>query len=201
MLGKNKREGSRRSKRERRKETAGSKVPINQVVQLPSPPLLGLQLTQTPELLDSVAHELLYRAFAYNITNYATSALDGCVDFDCLDSPSFHGLVNDLVALHSILAASSAVTDLIRHENNPGPDTGFYLGKTVSILSKTLDRNDAYQEESVLYAVTTLALVAAVFGDWEAAAAHLTGLQRIVQLRGGLEFLSTRTKLHFKLDR
>ena len=64
-----------------------------------------------------------------------------------------------------------------------------------------MERSDVHEDEAVLFVVINLAILAAVYGDWEAAAAHFAGLRKIVQLRGGMGFLLTRPKLHFKLDR
>jgi hypothetical protein len=58
-----------------------------------------------------------------------------------------------------------------------------------------------YQDETVLRVVINLTLLAAVFQDWVAAAAHFGALHRIVHLRGDMAFLRTRPTLHFKLDR
>ena len=52
-----------------------------------------------------------------------------------------------------------------------------------------------------MYAVLNLAMLAAGFGNWKVAIAHLNGLQKIVQMRGNRKFLKERPKLQFKLDR
>lgn len=211
MQGKNKREGSRRSQREKRRlakeeKMAARRIQASTTSGVPPPDSLISDLALVrfagPNI-DSEAKSLLFKAFAYNVANQALSPLDRCVDFDCIESASFEWLFSDTAFLHSVLCASYAINDFMVPEwdGKPGRKTVFHLRETLSLLQIKLRNEHVYQDEPVLYVVINLALLAAVFGDWEAAAAHFKGLHKIVQLRGDLEFLRTRPKLHFKLDR
>ncbi|KAF2271243.1 uncharacterized protein EI97DRAFT_428609 [Westerdykella ornata] len=211
MQGKNKREGSRRTQREEKRLAKGGNVaaaktkdPTTPVVSLPVSSISHLSFVRfaAPDI-DSEAKGLLFKAFAYNVANQALSPLDRCVNFDCVDSAFFEWLFSDATFLHSILCASYAINELMVTQWNgkPGRKTVFHLRETLSLLRAKMRQEDAYRDESVLHIVINLALLAAVFGDWEAAAAHLKGLRKIVQLRGDLAFLRARPKLHFKLDR
>lgn len=213
MQGKNKRDGSRRTQRNKRRVAKESESCITpQRTQepvasniLPPGPIMGdLAFVRfAGPSIDSEAKGLLYKAFAHNITNQAMTPLDRCVDLECLESASFGWLFSDAAFLHSVLCASYAINDFMgpQWDGNPGRKTIFHLRETLSLLRVKMQDEYVYQDDSVLQVIINLTLLAAVFGDWMAAAAHLEGLHKIVYLRGGLVFLSARPTLHFKLDR
>ncbi|KAJ4304834.1 hypothetical protein N0V90_000362 [Kalmusia sp. IMI 367209] len=201
MQGKNKREDSRRSIREKKRLAKESQQKATQVAVrerhhstvFPIHPIgslisdLGLLRFAGPDI-DVEEKGILFKAFAYNVANQALSPLDRAVDFDCLETASFEWLFEDTAFLHSVLSASYAVNDLMypQWDGKPGRKTLLHLRKTLSLLQEKLRNEHVYQDESVLVVVINLALLSAVFGDWEAAAAHFKGLQKIVELRGGI---------------
>lgn len=215
MQGKNKREGSRRSQREKRRqaledenkalEEHNSQQPIEPYLR-PQPGSLISELAAIRFAgpgIDNEAKAMLFKAFAYNVTNQSLSPLDRCVDFDCLEHESFEFVFNDTAFLHSVLCASYAISDFLapNWDGHPGRKTLFHLRETLALLQVKMQDENAYQDESVLQVIINLGLLSAVFGDWDAAAAHFKGLHKIIQLRGDLQFLRDRPKLHFKLDR
>lgn len=211
MQGKNKREGSRRSKREKRRFAKDEKAAVQRTKELiasealpPESLISDLALVRFagPDS-DSEAKGRLFKAFAYNVIDQALSPLDRCVDFGCIESSSFEWIFSDTIFLHSVLCASSAVNDFmgLHWDGKPGRKTVFHLRETLSLLQVKMRDECVYQDESVMFVIINLTLLAAVFGDWQATAVHFKGLHRIVELRGGLEFLKARPKLHFKLDR
>ena len=216
MQGKNKREDSRRSIRERKRQEKAARQ-RGVVVQKEQPYRItprgslfpgsyvgDLALIQFagPDI-DQESKSILFKAFAYHVANQSLSPLDRAVDFDCLESASFDWLFKDTAFLHSVLCTSYAISDLLypQWDGNPGPKTLMHLRKTLSLLQEKMSNPDVYEDESVLVVVQNLALLSAIFGDWQAAATHFQGLRKIVELRGNLGFLSSRPKLHFKLDR
>jgi hypothetical protein len=211
MQGKNKREGSRRTQREKKKvakEVAAGIIPYRSQ---------ELSNTLSPRCIldeyapirfdgrgiDSEAKRLLFKAFAYNIADRKMTPLDRCVNLDCLESASFGWLFSDTAYLHSVLCASYAVNDFMapQWDGTPGRKTVFHLRETLSLLRVKMQDEYVYQDESVLRVIINLTLLAAVFGDWMAVAAHFAGLHKIVHLRGNTVFLKARPTLHFKLDR
>lgn len=213
MQSKNKREDSRRSRRDKRrvaKESETCSIPqrTQDAIGSNAPPLrpiigdLALVRFASPSI-DSEAKNLLFKAFAYNTTDQAMTPLERCVDLDCLESASFGWLFSDTAFLHSVLCASYAINDFMapQWDGNPGRKTIFHLRETLSLLRVKMLDNFAYQDESILQVIFNLTLLAAVFGDWVAAAAHFKGLHKIVHLRGNAVFLSERPLLHFRLDR
>lgn len=220
MQGKNKREGSRRSVREQRKlarvkeqeeqeeqrhVAAGGNT--QELIPLIRPSVV-LNHTRFADLdISSEAKGLLLKAFAYDIANNSLSPFDCCVDFQGINGPStpFEWLYADTAFLNSILTTSYAVHDFQHPGWSENPiasrKTVLHLNKTLALLQARMQSQYAYQEEPILYSVFNLAMLAAGFGEWKAAIAHLNGLQKIVQLCGDMAFLATRPKLHFKLDR
>jgi hypothetical protein len=213
MLGQNKREGSRRAQQEARKSAKAkdenavvpkTREPV--AARIPPPGTLVSDLALIHFAgpgIDIEAKSILFKAFAYNFANQALSPLDRCVDFDCLESASFEWAFTDTAFLHSVLCTSYAISDFMspQWDGNPGRKTLFHMRETLSLLQAKMNNEHAYLDETVLLVVINLALLSAMYGDWRAAATHYKGLHKIVQLRGHLEFLRARPKLHFKLDR
>lgn len=130
------------------------------------------------------------------------SPLEHCVHFPVVETGCFDWLFRDAAFLHALLLTSSMMTDFANSmPQQPGRKTYFHLRKTIALLNDKIGEQDAHKKDSTLYVVVTLAMMAAVFGDWPAASAHIAGLRSIVKLRGGIRYLKSRPKLHFKLDR
>jgi hypothetical protein len=206
MQGRNKRAGSRRSEQEKRKN-AKLHRDREQYRELASRMLPSVNDSSIARLISSdigpEARDLLLKGLVYNFTNLSLTPFERCVDFDKVDSVSFRLVFTDAAYVNSILCSTSAIHDISSPTWNgqPGRRTTFYLRETLSLLRKKLDQGNVQEDEAMLFAVIQLAMLAAVFGDWDAAIAHFSGLQKMVQLRGGTEFLSVRPKLRFKLDR
>lgn len=211
MLGRNKREGSRRTQREKRKianEMIPS-VPSNRTPRrstpLPTKPLIKdlVPIRFAGRGIDPEAEILLADAFAFNFLANDVTPLERCTNLDCLESACFSWLFTDTTFLHSMLCASYAIKDFKspQSKGGPGVQTTFHLQATLSLLRVKMQKAFAHQDESVLRVIINLTLLAIGFGDWATAATHLEGLRRIVQLRGDAAFLEERPTLHFKLDR
>ncbi|USP79200.1 uncharacterized protein yc1106_06474 [Curvularia clavata] len=211
MQGRNKREDSRRTQREKRrmaKETTAIVVPdrtLHPSMTL-SPKLLtrdAIPIQFAGHGIDSEAKSLIANVFVFNFLATDVTPLERCVNLDCLESSCFSWLFMDTMFLHSILCASYASKEFKspHWKGNPGVRTTFHLQATLSSLRVKMQETHAYQDESVLRVIINLALLAITFGDWVAGATHLEGLLEIVQLRGDAAFLKGRPTLHFKLDR
>ncbi|KJY00154.1 hypothetical protein TI39_contig340g00021 [Zymoseptoria brevis] len=145
----------------------------------------------------------LLRAFAHNVCDRTLTPLDRCLDLNCIESESLKYLFADSAFSRSMLCTEYALRDrrTSRGDNTPSCETAFHLSKAVSQLQERIPRPNSHEDESMMYVVINLALVAMTFEDWCAAAAHLKGLQSITRMRGGMKFLEARPSLHFKLDR
>jgi hypothetical protein len=211
MHGKNKREGSRRSEQEKKRKaketstTVKSRLtPIHPIVPTPMPLISDfVPIRFTGRSIDSGAKALLYEAYVHNFLDSTVTPLERCVNLDCLESSSYSWLFTDTAYLHSVLSASYAIRDFSSPQWNgkPGRKTMFHIQEAISMLRIKMQSQDVCQDETVLRVVINLTLLAAVYGDWVAAAAHFEGLHKIVHLRGDMAFLKERPALHFKLDR
>jgi hypothetical protein len=212
MQGKNKREDSRRTKREKKKAAKECGDVVTQRVQEPvasGVPALWSTISDLAlfrfagTTIDSEATGLLSKAFEHNIADQSITPLDRCIDIECLESVSLGWLFSDITFLHSVLCASYAINDFMAPQWNgkPSRKTVFHLRETLSLLQVKMQDHNVHQDDSALQVIFNLALLAAVYGDWAAAAAHLEGMRKIVRMRGDMVFLCTRPTLHFKLDR
>ena len=75
-----------------------------------------------------------------------------------------------------------------------------HLRETLVQLSTRMLEPHAFENDALIEAILNMVILAAGTTDREAALAHFAGLQKIIQLRGGISFLVSRPKLHFKLD-
>jgi hypothetical protein len=149
------------------------------------------------------AKQILLHAFADSVCDQRMTPLERCLDLNCIEAQSFKHLFTDRAFLQSVLCTEYALRDHRRPGglSAPGCKTALHLHAAVSLLQDKITSPDNLTDESIIYVVINLALAAMTFGDWPAAAAHLKGLHRITQLRGGLDFLASRPSLCFKLDR
>jgi hypothetical protein len=69
------------------------------------------------------------------------------------------------------------------------------------ILNDRLSDKYAYRHDMILYVVGTLALIAIISGEYEAAKTHATGLSEILRLRGGFGEVDYNPVIQFSIDR
>lgn len=130
------------------------------------------------------------------------SVLADHVNFAPIETKYFELLFYDASFTQSLVTLGSMISDFnLNKSHKLGPRTYRHLQKTFSLLNDRLDVQGAHDSDSILYVVLMLTMLAAWTGDWSSVSAHMAGLRKIVELRGGLSYLVQRPKLHFKLDR
>lgn len=214
MQGKNKREGSRRSKQELKKASkkekstvcnaAAQQLTTSEEIIIIQPPSIDRTLATFDLLaIDPSEKDIVFRAFTTDIVDHTLSHLDVCINFDDVEAPCYEWLLTSDLFLHSTLCAAYAFSDFMNpHWNGKASHkTLLHQNATLRLLQTRLYDEDAYQDDSLVRIVASLALLGGIFGDWLAGANHFLGLQRIIHLRGDGEFLSQRPKLHLMLDR
>lgn len=207
MQGKNKREGSRRSQQEKKRASKQEKS-----ISKPTTP--GKILVRRPSIdrtfvcfdgpnVDASDKDLVFRAFKEDIVDHTFSHLKICVDFEGVEAPSYEWLLTDDVFLQLTLCAAYAFNDFLNPQwtGTPSQKTLAHLQSTLSLLQQRLYDEHAYEDDSLIRTIVTLALLSAIFSDWVAATNHFSGLLKIVQLRGDRAFLGSRPKLNLLLDR
>lgn len=121
------------------------------------------------------------------------------VDVESVEDPTYYWLYYDTDFYQSVVFASSAFSDLVGHKMLTAR-TQNHLQTALSMLNTRLSTIE-YASDSTIHIVFILAASAAMLRDHGATRAHLSGLYRLVMLRGGLDYLRNRPNLHFKLDR
>jgi hypothetical protein len=136
----------------------------------------------------------------YGAVRALVAPIEVCVNVDPLKPDYFSWPFYDVTFFHAALLVTSATNDYFL-SRSLSQATVFHLRRTLHFLNKKLAHEDAWLEDSNVYVIVMLTLMAVSFGDYTAAGAHMDGLRRIVELRGGIEYLQSTPKLHYKLDR
>jgi hypothetical protein len=76
-----------------------------------------------------------------------------------------------------------------------------HLRRILPILNDRLSDTDAYKHDIILYVVSILASIAILFGEYNAAKSHSTGLSEIIRLRGGFGAIDYNPVIQFSIDR
>lgn len=64
-----------------------------------------------------------------------------------------------------------------------------------------ISEHEGYRADTIMIVIMTLAFLATMFEDLDAGSAHIEGLQQLVHLRGGRQFLMENPKTYFKIER
>ncbi|TDZ40385.1 hypothetical protein C8035_v004139 [Colletotrichum spinosum] len=148
--------------------------------------------------IDAKSRAMLFEFYA-NIKE-AMYPVEWCVRFDVSKTPWFYWLLSDPAYLHSVLFTVAMLHDSVRG-HKLSKKTSYHIGKTLSLLNKNIARTETALSDSTLATIVSMCMVAEAYGDHEAAAAHIAGLRRIVELRGGLGALRHNLQLHVKICR
>jgi hypothetical protein len=109
----------------------------------------------------------------------------------------------DPACLHFTLFIVKAYLDIVQGQREPSKAAQFHLGRCLNILQRRLAECDQQvsTSDSTVLVVLGLTVAAIALGDYEAARKHLTGLDRMVHLRGGLAALNRNRLLQTKICR
>ncbi|KAK7185074.1 hypothetical protein PSPO01_08986 [Paraphaeosphaeria sporulosa] len=163
MQGKNNREDSHRSIRERkrREKQAMEDMQVVQTSMRPPTPMLSA---------DTLISDLSLVRFAGPDIDAEAKGIDFCM----LEHASFTFLFHDPAFLDSILTASNAASDLRpTWDGKPSPKTLLHLRTTLHLLREKMSAKPSVHEDESILVVINLALLSAIIGDWPAAASHL----------------------------
>ncbi|KAF4999860.1 hypothetical protein FDECE_11359 [Fusarium decemcellulare] len=122
-----------------------------------------------------------------------------CVDFDLYKVNRSLWPLHDEALLSTVLLSTSALRDYALQQS-PTTTTRFHLVRTLSLLNDKLSDKSTCILDSTIFLTVCLAVMAGIFGDTAAARAHLSGLQKIVALRGGTTYFRQHPKLQHKLE-
>ncbi|KAI1842911.1 hypothetical protein JX266_010929 [Neoarthrinium moseri] len=162
----------------------------------PCPP--DLSLVRLAGEVDRYSQKLIFKYM--NAARDSMYPVELCVDFDLSRSLWFQWVFSDLAYLYCVLFGASAMEDYMMNESSSSL-TLSHLRSTIKNLNANLSDTVLSQCDSTVAVIITLAMVAGMFDDQASALAHVAGLKRIVQLRGGLDGFRHNAKLHIKIGR
>ena len=112
----------------------------------------------------------------------------------------FANLTNHPGILHATIFAVQAYHDLALGHTY-GRLARVHLGKALFHLQRSLDNRNEAIELSTIAVVAALATAAIIARDVEAAVAHMDGLRRMVELRGGFQSFGSDSMIEHKARR
>lgn len=86
-------------------------------------------------------------------------------------------------------------------QRKPHKTTYTLLRRTIAELNSDLSDSTSQLQDSTVAVVLSLAMLTSAMGDVKAAEVHQRGLQRMVEIRGGVDGFRDNTRLHMKLGR
>ncbi|KAH6655158.1 hypothetical protein BKA67DRAFT_559633 [Truncatella angustata] len=160
-------------------------------------------LFEFPEKLDVVSQKLMHQYYLRNPIRdilYPFNYFGILIDFHMDTSWCFRTLCSEQLYLRAILLLSSASNDLVLQQ--PLSTTTYtFLRYTIPVLNNRLSDKDEFKHDLVLYVVSILASIAILFGDFNAAKLHATGLSEVIRLRGGFGEVDYNPLIQFSVDR
>ncbi|KAK0819818.1 hypothetical protein LTR02_001094 [Friedmanniomyces endolithicus] len=200
MRGKNSRVGSRRSMREAARQADKSLAPLTTDC---GPRGAPRKCTETaPGSVDTKpgARRQDTLVTTYDSAKHAAFPLKYTIDFDEAEDSCVPWIFSNMAFAHSVFFATSATNDFRLGRPYTRP-TLIHLRRTIRCLNAQLGEDGGHLDDSTVYTIVTLAMLATLVGDLAAVRAHMVGLRRIVELRGGECYLRQRSKQHFMLER
>ena len=120
------------------------------------------------------------------------------VDIPDLDGPDAKGLLRsrffpfcltDLASLHAVMLVAASNYGNVRGSRSHTIDVLQLRGMAISKINKALEDSSRATSDQLIAAVALMAKYEALFGDRSIFNTHMTGLLRMVSLRGGLPSL------------
>ncbi|KAK1068598.1 hypothetical protein LTR74_005469 [Friedmanniomyces endolithicus] len=149
---------------------------------------------------ETACGELISELTTYNSAKHAAFPLKYTIDFDEAEDSCVPWIFNNMAFAHSVFFATSATNDFRLRRPYTRP-TLIHLRRTIRCLNVQLGEDGGHVDDSTIYTIVTLAMLATLVGDLTAVRAHMVGLRRIVELRGGESYFVERPKQHFMLER
>ena len=120
------------------------------------------------------------------------------VDIPDLDGPDARGLLRsrffpfcltDLASLHAVMLVAAANYGSVRGSRSHTIDILQLRGMAIREINGALEDSSRATSDQLIAAVAKMAIYEALFGSQEIFNTHMTGLLRMVSLRGGLPSL------------
>jgi len=125
-----------------------------------------------------------------------------CVDVNPVERGWFPYMISDACCLHSMMFSVQAFTKGAL-PNQLSRLARLHYAKTLQLLQARLNETDQTfaTSDSTIMVVFVLASVAELMEDFATVANHIKGLEKIVNLRGGVRALNTHNNIQVKVCR
>ncbi|KAK2001689.1 hypothetical protein LX36DRAFT_328304 [Colletotrichum falcatum] len=198
MRGKNTRASCEKTKRPSELVAGNASDParegeITKVHHVPN----DMYMVQFAEEVDAASRAMLFEF--YGVIKETMYPAEWCLKFDDSKTPWFHWLFSDAAFLHSILFTVCLLHDSVGGETSKR--TSFHVWRALNLLNRNISDRSLALADSTLATVVSMSMVSEVFGHRDSAAAHVRGMRRIVQLRGGIESFRHNLQLQVKICR
>ncbi|KAF2003791.1 hypothetical protein P154DRAFT_486527 [Amniculicola lignicola CBS 123094] len=197
MKGRNVRINSRRWK-QREKRAREATMLFREEVISRAPPS-DLECVQFATKIDDRSRQALFKVLAISATSNLLYPVERCIDLHNAQD-YVRWLSQDAGFVHITLFTTCAIDDFMQHQA-PTTLTLQYLRQSLVYVNSKLSEHEGYKLDTIIVVVMTLAFMGTMFEDLDAASAHIKGLQRLVQLRGGHQYLMKNPKIYFKIER
>ncbi|KAI1080603.1 hypothetical protein F5B20DRAFT_104512 [Whalleya microplaca] len=142
-----------------------------------------LCLTSFPSQLDSESTKLMHRWF-FDISD-ALFPHQFCSKFDMVKSIWVNCVLADEAYFHSTLAISASYVSLFERKLGISSKTLYHISKAYALVNLKLSGPESISD-SAIAAVITLAIYQQIHHQHATGLIHLNGLNRMIQLRGGM---------------
>ncbi|TIC89883.1 hypothetical protein CH35J_012316 [Colletotrichum higginsianum] len=156
-----------------------------------------LDMFRFAEDVDDISRSMLFEY--YGFIKETMYPIEWCLSFDASKTPWFYWLLSDAAFLNSMLFTVGLLHDSV--EGKTSKRTNFHVWRTLKLLNKHITDKDLALADSTIATVVSMCMVSEIFGDRDGATAHVRGLRRIVELRGGIESFGHNLQLQVKICR
>lgn len=127
---------------------------------------------------------------------------DICLDVHPVERGWFPYMISDVCCLHSMMFSVRAFAEGALHNQLSRPAC-FHYAQTLQLLQARLNEIDQTfaTSDPTIMVVINLAAAAELMEDFAAVENHIEGLEKIVNLRGGVQALNTHNNIQVKVCR
>ncbi|KAK2013452.1 hypothetical protein LZ32DRAFT_658025 [Colletotrichum eremochloae] len=196
MRGKNRRvsyEKAKRASARAAENDPDTPQEMSQVYHVPN----DLYMVQFAEEVDAASRAMVFEF--YGVIKEIMYPVEWCLRFDDSKTSWFYWLLSDAAFLHSILFTVGMLHDSVGGETSQR--TSFHVWRTLNLLNRHISDKSLALADSTIATVVSMCMAYETFGQRASAAAHVRGLRRIVELRGGVESFRHNLQLQVKICR
>lgn len=136
----------------------------------------------------------------FTVVGQALHPIELCVMFDMKNSIWVEYLAIDALYCHSVLWTTQAYFDWLKGSERSHVQTQHTNATLVLLQQRLIDRQRATSDVTICV-VVCLVMMTALAGDLESSRKHMAGLQKMVELRGGVRAFMENGHIQVKICR